>query len=408
MLRKMSVFRPIALLTAFLCAATPTRAVEYLPFVYSGHLYIDVTLSSRHEARFIYDTGAGFSCIDSTYHAAVPALREVPATWARLSGIGNGEQRVPLLVSPLTFAAGGFKGRLTPASVVDLRTIIGRQADGIIGQQAFGKGALGIEFSTGRLALYAPGEKLPVQGYKRYALRKTKKGFWCIRARFVLDGRSVEGDFLIDTGTSGSLVLTAETAARYGILAASKPQNRLDCAAGGLGGASSCVYMRADSLCVGEATLLDIPVACSLDTAGMLSARDYAGIVGNRLLQCFDLLFDPARAALYLRLRPEMPEKLHHARGNVLGFSYVDRTDIGRGWIVNGVFARSHAACAGLQTGDCIMALDGRPTADIPWEEVQAYREEARRLRFGEAVRLTVERDGALREIVLPVDDAVF
>lgn len=408
MLRHALLARAFALLTACLCAATPIRAVKYLPFVFADHLYVQITLDSVQKARFIYDTGASFSCIDSTYRAAVPALSKLSAARARLGGVGNGEQRVPLLTAPLTFAAGGAGGCLTPAPVVDLRAIVGRYADGIIGQQAFGKGALGIEFSTGRLALYAPGEKLPTQGYKRYVLRKTKNGLWYIRARLALDGRSVEGDFLVDTGSGGGLILTAETAARYGILATSKPQNRFDCAVGGLGGASSRVYVRADSLCLGEATLTDFPVACSLDSAGMLSARGYAGIVGNRVLQCFDLLFDPAHAALYLRLRPEMPGKLRHARCNVLGFGYVDRTDIGRGWIVNGVFARSHAAGAGLRTGDCIVAFDGRPTAGMPWSKAFLFGEDSRGPQLGATVRLTVWRDGALREIVLPADGDVL
>ena len=47
----------------------------------------------------------------------------------------------------------------------------------------------------------------------------------------------------------------------------------------------------------------------------------------------------------------------------------VDRTDIGDCWIVNGLYQGGIAERAGIEIGDTIIAINGRPVKEITWEE---------------------------------------
>ena len=49
--------------------------------------------------------------------------------------------------------------------------------------------------------------------------------------------------------------------------------------------------------------------------------------------------------------------------------SYTDRTDICDGWIVSSMYDDGIAANAGIEVGDMILEINGRPVKGIGWDE---------------------------------------
>ena len=81
---------------------------------------------------------------------------------------------------------------------------------------------------------------------------------------------------------------------------------------------------------------------------------------------------------------------------------YYDRTDICEGWIVNCLFKDGIAEKAGIETGDTILSINGRPVKEIPWEE-------QRKLKLkGKTTFIVQKKDGSQKEYVLNIEKEII
>ena len=82
--------------------------------------------------------------------------------------------------------------------------------------------------------------------------------------------------------------------------------------------------------------------------------------------------------------------------------AYFDRTDISDGWIVNGLYNDGIAAKAGIEIGDTIISINGRPVKEITWEE-------QRKLDLkGKTTFVVQKKDGSQKEYVLNIDKEII
>lgn len=357
------------------------------PVLYSSYIFVQARVDSV-DAHLLVDAAARNLYLDGHYYYGNDFDHEniMPA---KITGIGNSSQSVNVIKDTVRFAFGGrdFATRMVP--ILRLKPIGGDYVDGIVGMRFFDGQALRIDYKSGYIAVADTLDPATVEGFTRLHMSRVDH-YYCVPARLEVDGAVVEGDFIIDTGMPIT-TLTSSAAQAHDLGAKIKRKVRYYNLYGGVGGESESHEFLAGSLEVGGARLRGVYMAYSNDDAGVLADGRYVGILGNNVLDRFDVVFDFDAEDLYLRPNASFSDPYVFDR---LGFSYVDRSTTMGGWIVTGLTEGSPAERCGLQAEDRITALNGTPVREIPLADQKALFES-----LAEA-HLTVSRDGEPQQFV--------
>lgn len=389
-----------ATLSACLCAGcadgseTTPQPQEASPApvpAFENHIYLTVSTGDTTRGEFIFDTGASDLYIDSLFHARSLA-GSLPLGRGMIGGVGKNKQSVRLLLPPLDFTLLGKRyatANVTP--LIHLKEIVGKRADGIVGLNFFTGKYLSVDYLAGTFCV---SDTLPdTTGYRPVALRN-EKGRLLARVRVSIAGKDIEGVFLIDTGNAGTLDLTRAAAQDYGLTEAEIERTTYRNRCGGIGGDALYASCLARQIGIDTFTLEDVGISYSLDESGSLSGkRQYDGLIGNRLLNRFDVIFDLQDMRLFLR-----PNALygHPFRNYSHDLLYVDRTDICPGLIVNGMAVGGTAEKAGIMPGDILTAVDSIAVSELPLPQIDGRLSDTTRA----SVLLSVLRDGQVHEVV--------
>ena len=286
-------------------ASIPENAI---PFILDSHVYIQGTLTDTIPVSLIYDTGADRLYLDKDY-MQLSAFGKSPLKKgkARMSGAGNdGAETVDIIINPLTLQTGSVRHTETITPVINLREILGRHTDGMIGNNALWTKPLIINYTEGYL--------LPI-------------------------------DAVTPDMTDGYVRLPAQF-----------NDNRIDI---------EC-ELRVDSFKILD-ELTDIVVSASYNTLGALSDRNHLGIIGNEILCHYDLIIDAPGKAIYAKRNSNTDRS--YQKSSTIQMGYIDRTDICDGWIVNSLYENGISQAAGFEIGDIILEINNRPVKTISWDE---------------------------------------
>lgn len=106
------------------------------------------------------------------------------------------------------------------------------------------------------------------------------------------------GDFAVDTGNGGPLIILQRWAQNNGL--AERLRAGTEGTSMGLGGSSREWSSSADSFILADTTLRNVPVRYSEDERGSLSSQTEAGNLGNSILSNFIVEFDYSQGYIYL------------------------------------------------------------------------------------------------------------
>ena len=238
---------------------------DSIRFIYDGHLYLQVTLNDSIPVTVIYDTGADFLYLDEDY-LKVNGLQNAfgKKGKARMGGAGNNENiKVEIFIDPIKIHCGtlDYTNDITP--VIKLRDILGRHTDGLLGNTHLLQSPLMINFSEGFLKQIK--HPVPVnltEGYRKLEA-KFEDNRIKVKAKLTIDTENiVEGWFSMDMGSGSTVSLTNETASALHL--ENIPKVRFGNQAGGIGGESEDLTMRAAEFTIGD-TFKNIVIDCSLN-----------------------------------------------------------------------------------------------------------------------------------------------
>lgn len=333
---------------------------DAVPFDYDGHLRFDALLFDTIPARLVFDTGAAGLYVDSTWLAASGYAPQRVSRAFMPGGAGSQMTQVRILYDTLSFRIDTLAWRsdgLVP--VMNLRVILGRDADGIVGQRFFRDRCVAFDLRRGYMR-GAAADTLESAGFVRLDAER-QHDFIYVSARVALDSlHDAEGRFLLDMGCRDAVVLTARAAREAGFDDFSGRKVGYATLSGGVGGAASSCFCRAAGITLGGHAFKNVPVEVSRNESGFLARTDIVGIIGNELLERFDFAIDFVAPALWLRPRADADEAFPFRSP---GFSTIDRTDIGPGWIVTGLY--EGYAPDGLRQGDTLTRWDGVSAAAV-------------------------------------------
>lgn len=315
-------------------------------FEYDGLIHLNSNIENKFKSKFVYDTGAPFLYIDSSYLVKNKInFRYINEVF--VSGIGNNLQKTIKVNDTVFYETCNNKNYSVNTSVLNLKNILGKNVDGILGVQTFNLKKHKINYIDKTISLINTNYK-EIREYNTIKFKYINYKI-IVPLSIVLDNELVlNGEFLLDTG-SRNTVLTSKYSS-----------NKLETidyiSLGGTGGVSEGKTAIIKKINFGGFELNNFRVDISTDSLGALSKnRFYDGIIGNDLLDDFDIIIDVKNNLLFLKRNKNFNKK----RTSIIykGFSVSDRTDL-RGWIVNYLYYDSDAYLKGLRLNDLIVEIN--------------------------------------------------
>jgi len=362
-----------------------------LPFDYSTrHVWLRASIDGGPEHDFLFDTGASVTVLDSTFAAGAGI-----ATEGRMQAAGAGASGSAAFAKLGSLTVRGPDG--DGVELHDLRVAVlsvnpmfapyfWREMAGIIGYDFISRFVVTIDYDRSVLVLRDPktfrfaGSEPPlpmVMNGVVPALRGT------------LDGRH-EGLFRLDVGSSSTVDFHAPFAKRHGL--EKKLRGAREVTGAGFGGHFTSALGRARSMAFGPYRWADPMVSVSRATEGAFASEEFAGNVGNRILERFRVTLDYDGRRVWLEPGARYRERDSFTRAGALLVREDGRVR------ARSVLPGSPAAKAGLREDDEVTAVDGRAVGDWQLRELEDLFERGEN---GRKVTFAVTREGASHTLVM-------
>ena len=369
--------------------------VAHLPFTYSAkHVWLRASVNGRPPADFIYDTGASLSVLDSAYAASIGVASE-----GRIQGQGAGSTGSGAFASLSSLRVQGEDGdgieiKDSKVAVLNLNDVLEpffwRATAGIVGFDFIVRFVNEVDFDHHTLTFYDPA-KFAYQG-KGTAIPMTLAGH-VPAVKFTLDGK-YGGDFRIDVGSGSTVDLHGPFVKKNGI--ERLIGTPIEVMGGGFGGTFTSKLGRAKSLAVGPYSWERPLVSISGVESGALSSEDYAGNVGNQILERFKCTVDYERRQLYLEPGAQYQKTDSFSRSGLQLAKYEDEVHAAR------VTPGSPAAKAGIESGDVIVTIAGKPATGYTVDEADGLLDTGP---AGSKVKLELMRGGKKKSVTVTLKD---
>ena len=331
-----------------------------IPFtLIDDHIILPVRVNGSGTLNFVLDSGAGaMAIIDSRASRALQLQMggEVP-----VSGAGEGPDPIAHIVSDTGFSAGdlslqGLSVIYLPLDAIpffdDLDDVY---FDGVIGAPFFSRFIVNIDYDRQLVTFTEPSaaaERLAKLGDSwREVPLQIESGVPYMTARVDPgEGVPVEVKLLVDTGFRGELSLTPAT--HDGL---SEPLEYFPSVNQGLSGDVLSRVAMSESLELSGYRIDGLPVRYAM--AGGESESGSNGILGNAVLQKFNLVFDYPNQRLYLTPSRKFDVPVQVDRSGLQIRPHV------AGGIVKRIAPGSSGQASSIQTGDIITSFDNRPVS---------------------------------------------
>jgi hypothetical protein len=375
------------LLVLLLAALAPSAAqsaagpVTTVPFHLNGTaIVLPVQIGSSDTLWFALDTGAGHGSVNQPVADRL-GLALGPRSTAQ-GAAGSVESRQ---LKPYDLRLGDIHLHIEQGStfpLVGLAPRMGHRMDGIVGSELFRRYVVEIDYAHSTLRLYEPssfhyegtGERLP--------LTFTYNLPYVHAAIDLSDGRRLEGRFVIDSGSSQSVILMPLFTGQEKIAATVTKTVAITGQA--VGGQTPSLTGRLGALEMGRLRLEKPLVSLPQGGPAHFAAEGSAGNIGGSILKKFRCTFDYSREEMILEPVSDLAEPVpFDASGLVLITQGAAFDTI----VVSRIVPQSPAEEAGIQVGDRLVSIDGTPAADVG---VIRLRERLRKT--GDSVTLALER----------------
>jgi hypothetical protein len=353
--------------TASAGGPTLSNPIE-IPFVIEGgHIIVEASIDGTAPRPFMFDTGARITLTPDVAHA----LNAVVVGSGRVGGIGSKISHVDK-IKVGRIAIGPATIEQPTVSVVEMPNILldrgaRPRLAGLIGSELLARYAVSVDFQRRLLILNSPGYRPQSVAFSLpLGLIILPDGLSHPSITVEIDG--VTGDFLIDTGASGQILVSEKFQQQHQPFAAIAPILRF-LSPGGIGGHVNVQMGFGKRLQIGPTTLTP-PVVSGVDEVrgsnlGRGMASHISGVIGTAILAHFIVTIDYQSVRAYFEPvagRP-LPTALH-GTGMIL-----DKPDHEAFEILD-ILKGSSADRAGLRRGDRIVEVAGHPARDLSTSDV--------------------------------------
>lgn len=348
-----------------------------IPFTYDGNLYLKCKINATFIGEFMFDTGANGLYLDSTFNQKSGLKYSFNQTEV-MSVPQNESNKLPLVFecSTITF---------TPSYpyTMDIKKVFGKQADGIVGWDLFNHKVIKIDYLKSIINVVDSSDfivdnssiNIPLT-FGRYILMGTEVIF--------NEVGGIKGDFVLDLGYQGSVLLTNATTNKINLESSGDKKIQYISDWGSLNGKATGFVTKAKSIKFASLELINPLVFCSKDRNGPLASGEYLGLIGNRILEHFDVIIDFSRKMMYLKPNINYNVRMQFTKS---GLELIDRTDVCAGWLVNRVYYETDAEKTGIKPGDTITEINNHDIKEFLYNDIKEVFN-----RDGDSVSLKVKK----------------
>jgi predicted aspartyl protease len=352
------------------------REVVEVPFkLERDKIMIPVRVNGSEPLSFILDTGAPIAALMNLELAEKMDFDIMGQ--AQLGGAGAGAASTVDLAGGVQLELQGIEiANATMAIGVGHGKLLNSGYDGIIGRSVFANLVVEIDFAKQVLRLYPPDTFAYTGNGTEIPLTLVGGSFPYIETAVSIDGGdAVPMSMVVDTGASPALVLFADSHSDLEL-----PDTMVQSLLGW--GASGPVHGQAGRITrleLGDHVLRDVVTSfpdasstASLPKPGP-GAPERHGALGIKVLKRFRVFFDYANTRLILEPSDMFDAPFTFNRAGLIpapwatGDSQIE---------VGSVIASSPAGAAGIEVGDNIIEIDGKPVADIDVNQVMSLLEQ--------------------------------
>jgi hypothetical protein len=174
-------------------------------------------------------------------------------------------------------------------------------------------------------------------------------------------GESIKGKFVLDLGSSGSLVLMSPIVAQHKLLGSGVKTIKA-IGVGGAGGQSNGQIGRVRSLQIGKFSITNPITLFSEDKAGAMASSQLVGNIGQLIAGKFKVFLDYSHTRIILEPNSNFAQPMDRATAGVV--LTTEGKDYGTVRVID-VLENSPASEAGLQKNDIVLSVDGKPATEL-------------------------------------------
>lgn len=366
-----------------------------LPFDYRAHhVWLHVSVNGGPPGNFILDTGANVTVIDSAF-AARTGLKTAGNLQAQGgASTGNASLATVDQLRVIGAEADGVELQNVKVAVVSLSPMMApllwRDCDGIIGANVIAQFVTRLDYDRRQLDFLDP-KAFTYEG-KGTALPMTLTGGVPV-VDIKVDG-AFEGGARVDVGSDAILDLHTPFVKKNDLLA--RAGKTIGVTSGSIGGEFQSTIARMKSIEIGPYRMADPLVGLSTTESGALASEDYAGNIGNELLDRFTVTLDYEHRQVWLEPGARYEERRNFSRFGAGLAKYGEEVRATQ------VTPGSPAAEAGLKEGDVVTAVDGKPAAALDPDLLERQFTDGAP---GTKVALTLARDGRSKKLTVKLRD---
>lgn len=354
-------------------ATRPEKAAQpvEIPFELANrHIILKVKVDGSRPLSFVLDTGDRYAIVDLD-RARELGLKLHGAI--RMGGAGAGI-KTGAFVEGATFTIPAFTGFSQPVSLaLPIRSMsqgLGQDFDGIIGFDFIKEFVMELDYQARVIRLHdkdkftytGPGESIPIDlGSSGHAT-----GHPIMEAEVTPHGGPpIKGKYVLDLGSGLALALHSPFVNEHQLIG---PQRKTIKAFGaGAGGEINARMGRVSELKIGKFRIPNPVTLFSEDKEGAFANSALAGNIGAQIASKFKLFLDYSHNRIILEPNATFAEPFERSSGGLRvhaeGPEY-------RTFRIKNVLEDSPASEAGLQQGDIISAIDGRPASELTLTKV--------------------------------------
>ncbi|MCP4459256.1 MAG: PDZ domain-containing protein [Cytophagales bacterium] len=356
-------------LSGILFAQKPLTTTPLVLF--GDHIFIHLSVDGSDPLDFIFDTGDGLTVIDT--EVAISLNLQLNHTKKETS------------------AQGTIKGTLIDHNYIKLNDIlleediqvyatsldhlelsIGRNIDGIIGYDLLQHYGVMIDYTNSKFNLY-DGETFNYTGIgEKLSMGLEKFSPFIVATTTLNNGETITGQYFVNTGAGTTVDFNTKFANTNGIV--DKTGNHYSYLVKGLSYDETLHYEgRVQQFQFGKIHYENLPIGISQVKKGIQGHKKMAGIIGNRILKNFNVIFDYTNESIYFERHVKNSNIF---QVNACGFEIQLDKDA-ENVIVHRVYEIGPARGAGLKEGDKLISVNGVNAAEMTIPELNRLLNEA-------------------------------
>ena len=340
---------------------------DSIPFIWDEGIYLPATINNKYPANILFTTNANRQLVvDTTY------LKEKCWQPPKIEkGCIKREKdtlRIKVSQTKHEVKFGNIAANFPYMLISDIRNVLGKHADGIMWDTFFEYSPFEVNFQQKFLCTLTAIPDSVKRNYRCLPLTVRESNFM-IEAYVWLNNKRIGGLYGLCLEGGDDIMFTKETVRKHNLMAYEGKTQQLLAQYTNIGDTTTTTttFALADSVYLGLQNIGRVAVNISLPTVYSFPRMCNAGYIGAGILHNYNLVFDPAHNKLYYR-----PYKAYTPEKRTWGFSWVNRTDIGKGWIVRSIYKGSAAEKAGIRLGDTIIKVNGKKVENYSWDEERA------------------------------------